>query len=239
MTPPSSRALTLEGQPPPTCRSDRMDEVRERMLEMANKAETSDKPLSWFEDLYRHSNRDRGQIPWDWNEPHPFLVEWSKENKANGRALVVGSGLGEDAAFLWERGWQVTAFDISEEAVEWARHLHQDTGIDWAVGDLLNPEQDWIGRYDLVVEVHILQAIPEEIRIRACPNLAPLLASGGTLVCIGRLADESKTEERGPPWALTWDFLNQVGEGLEEVERHSAFISEKEGNRYRAVWKKA
>ena len=116
-----------------------MDEVRERMLEMVKKAESSAQPLSWFEDLYRHSNRDRGQIPWDWEGPHPFLVEWSNENEASGRALVVGSGLGEDASFLWDRGWSVTAFDISEEAVEWARHLHNETDIEWVVGDLLLP----------------------------------------------------------------------------------------------------
>ena len=167
------------------------------------------------------------------------MVEWSNDNEASGRALVVGSGLGEDASFLWKRGWSVTAFDISEEAVEWARHLHQDTDIDWVAGDLLNPEKGWTGNFDLVLEVHILQAIPEEIRKRASPNLAPLLARGGSLICIGRLADESSTEASGPPWPLTWDFLNQIGKELEEVEKHSAFIPEKEGKRYRAVWKKA
>ena len=117
--------------------------------------------------------------------------------------------------------------------------MHKETDIEWVAGDLLNPEQDWLGEYDLVVEVHILQAIPEEIRTIASTNLAPLLASGGSLVCIGRLADESNTEDSGPPWPLTWDFLNQIGEGLDEVEQHSAFIPEKEGKRYRAVWKKA
>jgi len=216
-----------------------MDEVRERMLEMANKAESSEEPLSWFEDLYRYSNRDRGQIPWDWEEPHPFLIEWSNENEAPGRALVVGSGLGEDASFLWERGWKVTAFDISEEAVEWAQHLHQGTDIEWVTGDLLNPKQGWFGEFDLVLEVHILQAIPEETRKRAFTNLSPMLASGGALVCIGRLADEPNKEDNGPPWPLTWDFLNQIGEGLEEVEKHSATIPGKEGKRYRAVWKNA
>ncbi len=216
-----------------------MDEVRERMLEMVNKAESSQLPLSWFEDLYRYSNRDRGQIPWDWAEPHPFLIGWTNENEASGRALVVGSGLGEDAFFLWERGWEVTAFDISEEAVEWARHLHQGADIDWVAGDLLNPEQGWFGKFDLVLEVHILQAIPEEIRKRAFTNLAPMLASGGKLVCIGRLADESDIQESGPPWPLTWDFLNQIGEGLAEVERHSSTIPGKEGKRYRAVWENA
>ena len=214
-----------------------MDEVRERMLEMVSKAESSEQPLSWFEELYRYSKRDREQIPWDWREPHPFLIEWTNKNEASGRALVVGSGLGEDASFLWKRGWEVTAFDISEEAVEWSRHLHQETDIEWMAGDLLNPEHVWFGKYDLVLEVHILQAIPEEIRKRAYTNLAPLLSRGGHLVCIGRLAEGPYTEGSEPPWPLTWDFVNLIGDGLEEVEKHSAIIPGKEGKRYRAVWK--
>jgi SAM-dependent methyltransferase len=214
-----------------------MDEVRERMLEMANKAESSEQPLSWFEDLYRFSNRDREQIPWDWKEPHPFLIEWSNENEASGKALVVGSGLGEDAAFLYEKGWQVTAFDFSESAVDWARNLHQGDDIDWTVGDLLNPKESWFGGFDLVLEVHILQAIPEEVRKKAFRNLAPMLARGGTLVCIGRLGEDSEGVENGPPWPLTEEFIIQIGEGLEEIELHSATIPGKEGKRYRAVWK--
>lgn len=215
-----------------------MDEVRERMLKMANRPESSKHPLSWFEELYRTSNRDRGQIPWDWREPHPFLVDWIKENKLRGTALVVGSGLGEDATFLYERGWKVTAFDVSESAIEWAQHLHQETEIDWVVGDLLNPEESWHGSFDLVLEVHILQAIPEELRKRAYRNLAPLLASGGSLVCIGRLGEDSDEIEDGPPWPLTKNFIRQIGEGLEKVEFHSAIIPQKEATRYRAVWKK-
>ena len=104
---------------------------------------------------------------------------------------------------------------------------------------MLNPKQGWLGEFDLVLEVHILQAIPEEIRKRALTNLAPMLARGGNLVCIGRLADEPNTQEDGPPWPLTWDFINQIGEGLEEVEKHSSIIPGKEGRRYRAVWKNA
>ncbi len=214
-----------------------MDEVRERMLEMANKSAHTDQPLSWFEELYGSSNRDRGQIPWDWKEPHPFLVDWTNQNENPGRALVVGSGLGEDAVLLCERGWKVTAFDVSESAVEWARNLHKGTEIDWVVGDLLNPEEGWFGEFDLVLEVHILQAIPEEIRKRAYRNLAPMLASGGLLVCIGRLGEESDGGDSGPPWSLTSGFIHQIGEGLEKVELYTAIIPEKEGKRYRAVWK--
>ena len=214
-----------------------MDEARERMLEIYNLSSCSEKPLSWFEELYSSSSRDRKLIPWDWMEPHPFLVEWVEENNHNGRALVVGSGLGEDAVFLHDKGWEVTAFDVSESAIEWARQLHNGIKIDWSVGDLLQPDESWFGSFDLVLEVHILQAIPEEIRNRAYKNLAPLLARGGFLVCIGRLEEGPEEEEDVPPWPLSRDFVRKIGTGLSEVEIHSAIIPDKEAIRYRAVWK--
>ena len=188
-----------------------MDEARERMLEIYSTSENSNDPLSWFEELYCSSQRDRRMIPWDWMEPHPFLVEWIEENKHTGRALVVGSGLGEDAAFLYEKGWKVTAFDVSESAVEWASQLHKGKEIDWSVGDLVQPEERWKGAFDLVLEVHILQAIPEEIRKSAYRNLSPLLDRHGLLMCIGRLANGLEEENDAPPWPLSRDFIHQIG----------------------------
>ena len=215
-----------------------MDEARERMLEIYSTSENSNDPLSWFEELYFSSRRDRRLIPWDWMEPHPFLVEWIEENQHTGRALVVGSGLGEDAAFLYEKGWKVTAFDVSESAVEWASQLHKGKEIDWLVGDLVQPEQRWKEAFDLVLEVHILQAIPIEIRNRAYRNLSPLLDRKGLLMCIGRLANGLEEQNDAPPWPLSRDFIHQIGEGLSEVEFHTAVVPDKEEIRYRAVWKR-
>jgi len=215
-----------------------MDEARERMLEIYTTSENSNDPLSWFEELYCSSRRDRSLIPWDWMEPHPFLVEWIEENQHTGRALVVGSGLGEDAAFLHEKGWKVTAFDVSESAVEWASQLHKGKEIDWLVGDLVHPQERWMGAFDLVLEVHILQAIPEEIRNSAYRNLSPLLDRHGLLMCIGRLADGLEEENDTPPWPLSRDFIHEIGEGLSEVEFYTATVPDKEEIRYRAVWKR-
>ena len=215
-----------------------MDEAREKMLEIYTTSENSNNPLSWFEELYCSSGRDRSLIPWDWMEPHPFLVEWIGENQHTGRALVVGSGLGEDAAFLYEKGWEVTAFDVSESAVEWASQLHKGKEIDWSVGDLVKPEESWKEAFDLVLEVHILQAIPENIRNAAYRNLSSLLERHGLLVCIGRLADGLEEEIEAPPWPLSREFIHQIGEGLSEVEFHTAVIPDKEEIRYRAVWKR-
>ena len=215
-----------------------MDEAREKMLEIYSASENSNDPLSWFEELYCSSRRDRRLIPWDWMEPHPFLVEWIQEIQHTGRALVVGSGLGEDAAFLYEKGWKVTAFDVSESAVEWASQLHKGKEIDWLVGDLVQPEQSWKEAFDLVLEVHILQAIPEEIRNSAYRNLSPLLNKNGLLMCIGRLANGLEEQNDAPPWPLSRDFIHQIGEGLSEVEFHTAVVPDKEEIRYRAVWKR-
>ena len=215
-----------------------MDEAREKMLEIYSASENSNDPLSWFEELYCSSRRDRRLLPWDWMDPHPFLVEWIEENQHTGRALVVGSGLGEDAAFLYEKGWKVTAFDVSESAVEWASQLHKGKEIDWLVGDLVQPEQRWKEAFDLVLEVHILQAIPEEIRNSAYRNLSPLLNRNGLLMCIGRLANGLEEQNDAPPWPLSRDFIHQIGEGLSEVEFHTAVVPDKEEIRYRAGWKR-
>ena len=57
-------------------------------------------------------------------------------------------------------------------------------------------------------------------------------------MCIGRLADGLEEENETPPWPLSTDFINQIGEGLSEVEFHTARVPDKEEIRYRAVWKR-
>ena len=139
---------------------------------------------------------------------------------------------------IYEKGWKVTAFDVSESAVEWASQLHKGKEIDWLVGDLVQPEERWKEAFDLVLEVHILQAIPEEIRNSAYRNLSPLLDRHGLLMCIGRLANGLEEENDAPPWPLSRDFIHQIGEGLSVVEFHTAVVPDKEEIRYRAVWKR-
>ena len=77
-------------------------ELRNRILSMARKAEAGKDPLGWFEDLYDSSDGNECMIPWSSGEPHQFLVEWLRSIPPNGKALVVGSGLGEDLA-IWLR----------------------------------------------------------------------------------------------------------------------------------------
>ena len=215
-----------------------MDEIRERLLAMSDAASKGDNPLSWFEELYSSADRDEEWIPWSDGRPNPLVVEWVIGKSTEGRALVVGCGLGEDAVFLEQRGWNVTAFDLSATAVEWAKEQHPNSKIEWVVADLLTPPEEWRESFDLVLEVHIIQALPESVRKLAASRLSPLVSPGGCLVCIGRYQTGQEVGE-GPPWPLPRSFIESIGGDLEmdEFEIFSLPDVESEVSRFRAAWR--
>lgn len=215
-----------------------MCDERARIIALADEAMSSGEPLDWFERVYREAAGETERIPWADGQANPLFVDWySSSGLEAGRALVVGCGLGEEAVFLAERGWDVTAFDISQTAIEWAKSRFPRVVVDWMVSDMLNLPADWAGSFDLVVEIHVLQAIPQPIRERARIVLAPLIANGARLVCIGRLR-EAGPEPEGPPWPLSRNFIDSIGEGLinpcfEEVRKPD---DEPEVRRFLASW---
>ena len=217
---------------------DELELLRARILEMAREAESKSDPLIWFEELYKSSEGNEEMIPWSNGEPNHLLVEWLEGKPPQGRALVVGCGLGEDAAYLSKLGWKVTAFDISPTAIRWARKNYANLDIEWRVEDLLKLPTEWRHKWDLVVEVHILQAIPEEVRVVAAPVLPSLLAHGGRLVSVGRVSN-SGVRTTGPPWPLSREFVSSIGGDLEHtsLDLPIEFMNGEEIQRYISSWK--
>ena len=209
--------------------------VRQRLLALSNAAAESDDPLSWFETLYA-SSEDHEEIPWARMEPHPELVE-HVQDRTPGSALVIGCGLGDDAEFLAGAGWDVVAFDLAESCIDWCRRRFPDSAVDYRVANLLELPSDW--RFDLVVEIHILQAMPEAIRARAIGCIPPLVAEGGALLCVGRLAGVREQSEPAPPWPLEEAWLKSGFDSLESVSFRHFVNSETPGvDRYVGVWKR-
>lgn len=68
------------------------------------------------------------------NDPNPVLLEHATA-LTPGRALDLGCGEGADARWLAGRGWQVTAIDISQVAIDRARALGDEPAITWQQGD--------------------------------------------------------------------------------------------------------
>ena len=194
-------------------------EIRENLISLSKEVVGDDQPLRWFEELYSRAERNSMMIPWATLEPNPVMLKWLEGRNISGKALVVGCGLGDDAIGLEKLGWEVTAFDISSACVNWCKERFPNSNVVWQVADLLNPPDEWFRKFDLVVEIHILQAIPDGgIRESGAHNLPKLLNKDGHLLCIGRLDDGRELEMNPPPWPLKKRWLYEQFQELEKVD---------------------
>ncbi len=100
-----------------------------------------------------------------------------------GRALDVGCGEGADAVWLATRGWQVTALDVSEVALQRAAVHAGRAGVDvtWRHAALLDADLPATA-FDLVsVQYPALRRTPDADAERA---LLAAVAVGGTLLVV-------------------------------------------------------
>jgi SAM-dependent methyltransferase len=192
--------------------------AEERARSLATGSVGAGDPTGWFERLYAAAEAGAGIVPWDREEPHPLLVRWAAERGLHGdgrRALVVGSGTGDDAEFIAGLGFDTVAFDISASAVRAARRRYPGSLVRYEVANLLDPPAGWRRAFDLVVESLTLQSLPDPPRRDAIRRVGELVAPGGTLIVNARARDERDPDD-GPPWALTRAEIDAIAaDGLE------------------------
>jgi len=140
-----------------------------------------------------------------------------------GTALDVGSGEGADAIWLAQRGWQVTAVDISEVALDRAAQEAAAAGVEgisWRVADVLtwDPAPE---RYDLVSAQYI--HLPGEARMALHRRLAAAVAPGGTLLIVGHHPSIRETTFGGPHHRHRLDLLytaEEIAATLDPADWH-------------------
>lgn len=99
-----------------------------------------------------------------------------------GQALDIGCGEGGDARWLADRGWLVTAVDISRVALERAAAAAGDAKICWTHADLtVSPPP--AGAFDLVLSMYA--PLPRVAGEKALHSLLGAVAPGGTLLIAG------------------------------------------------------
>jgi len=168
----------------------------------------------WFEEVYVKAQGNTNNISWADLRPNPFLLDWLETvepDTRNQSAVVVGCGLGDDAEELSRRGYNVTAFDVSATAVDWCRQRFPDSKVHYTQADIFNLPKDW--KFDFVLEVNTIQAIPVAVRREVINAIAGLVAPGGTLLAIGRLAKTAEQQVKRP-WPLIrkeLDYFKDVG----------------------------
>lgn len=212
-----------------------MTDAHDHALALARASQEAGDATGWLEALYAGAGEDASKVPWADGLPNPNLVSWLERRPSHGgRALVVGCGLGDDAEELSRRGYDVTAFDVSSSAVEWAKAAHPDTRCAYVCADLLHAPGEWAQAFDLVVEIYTVQVLRGEPRREALLALPGFVAPGGTLLLVARGRDEDEPEG-ALPWPLTKRELSSVAQLL-TTESFEDYLDDEGKRRFRVTW---
>lgn len=112
--------------------------------------------IEYWKDVYKGkikfvSQKDTSVIPWDINSVDPNLPKiLDRFDLRSGNLLELGCGTGFDARYLHDRGFKVTALDISEDAIELAKNNTKGSDIDFIVADFFEgfPDKSFDIIYD-------------------------------------------------------------------------------------------
>lgn len=126
----------------------------------------------------RYAERDR---VWSGNPNGALVAEVS--GLPPGRALDVGCGEGADAIWLAERGWVVTALDVSQVALDRAAAAAHERGVvvTWLPTGLIEASLP-LGGFDLVSAQY--PAVPRTDGALAEHAMLDAVAPGGTLLVV-------------------------------------------------------
>ncbi len=135
-------------------------------------------------------------MPWDRGGVPAQLREFVASSARPYVTLIPGCGTGYEVACLVEAGWDVTAIDFSEAAVEAARRV---------LGPLANRVRqadffDFVPSHpvELIYERAFFCALPPRMRKDVVARWAELLPPGGLLVGYFFFSDAPK----GPPFGI-------------------------------------
>ena len=199
---------------------EKLEAARERVREVAAGFIEKGDAFGWFDAVYAEAAGDNEKIPWADLEPNSYFKAWADKAGLKGegkKALVVGCGLGDDAKFLHDLGFKVTAFDISPTAIEWAKKLYGEDNIDFHVADLFAAPAEWEKAFDFVLEIYTIQPLPMEMRPKVIDAIANFVAPGGELVVVTRGREDDEEPEQ-LPWEVSRGDLSRFLEnGLAQI----------------------
>jgi SAM-dependent methyltransferase len=185
--------------------ANKRDEANIRARRLSHEAIERGEATAWFEPLYRAASGDSEKVPWADLKPNRWLLEWLGGQAVSAKdaaAVVVGCGLGDDAEELSRRGYDVTAFDVSPTAIDWAKGRSPETSVHYRVADLFELPASMQGAFDFVFEAYTIQALPHPVREVAIAAVADLVAPSGELLVVMR-GGEPEDHTDGPPWPVT------------------------------------
>jgi len=164
-------------------------------------------------------------------EPNRFLVSQRARFRPGMQVLDVASGEGRNAVWLAKQGCEVLGIDISPLAVEKAKRLAAEEGVqvEFRVADVR--QWNWIpSAFDAVITIFIQFAAPGE-RARVFEGMTRTLRPGGVLILQGYTPKQVEYRTGGPPQVehmYTEALLRQAFADLEilRLREHEDMLSE-------------
>lgn len=189
---------------------------------------------AWFDDLYKNNKSSQDNIPWARQTVNPLLQSYLDEDLSHrGSALVIGCGLGDDAIALEMAGYDVTAIDVSQTALDLAKERFADSNVKFINQDIFEYEE----QFDFVFEALTVQSLPVEFREKMVKAVANTVAEGGKLLLVAHKKEE---DFKGPPWPLTLAEVDLFKtHGLKELSHELHTEDSKVSNtRFRVLYTK-
>ena len=141
-----------------------------------------------------------GDTPWDHGRAAPPFAEFMERHLVpDGEILIPGCGSGHDVRFFAEKGAHVTGLDIAPTAVQAAQKANPHPRATYLMGDILDPEEALLGRFDWVVEHTCLCALAPVHWPAYAAGIRKVLKPGGNYLA---LFYRNPLDDEGPPFRI-------------------------------------
>jgi len=164
---------------------------------------------SFWEENYRS-----GRTGWDLGMPTPVFQRLAESGEfPPGKMLVICAGRGYDARLFARLGFEVTAVDFAEEAIQEMLALNDpETSMEVIQADLFDLPVFIKEEFDYILEYTCFCAIDPQRRAEYINSVTNLLKPGGIYIA---LAFPIGGRTGGPPFVVTPDELvdplNEMG----------------------------
>jgi methyl halide transferase len=166
----------------------------------------TDKAESW-EAIYK-----QGDAGWDISKPAPpfvSLLEKAPTWLSPAKLISFGAGLGHDANFFANNGFQVTAVDFAPSAIAGIEQYSEtNQNLTALKADIFNLPRDFMDSFDYVLEHTCFCAIPIDKRHEYMQSAFNILKPGGIL--FGLFYRFDPKDDKGPPFTTTEEEINTL-----------------------------
>lgn len=150
-------------------------------------------------------------------EPAAFLRAQAGRIAPGSRILCVADGEGRNSVWLAGQGHEVTAFDASPVALEKARKLARERGVEVAFHHSGVEDWDWSKRFDVVAAIFI-QFLPPDARDAIFRDMKRALLPGGLLLLHGYAPRQVDYGTGGPPCRENMYTTDMLRESFADFE---------------------